>query len=125
MVSHEPLRNARKNRKIPSNIPNIFLAAEANDVKALDLALEHYDVNDIDESGMTPLHYAASTLAKRTRDRLLSHPDIDPTLADKFGRSAATVAMEAWGHLSDWYVEDLNRHCYPWLYDSPEDGVAP
>lgn len=104
---------------MPPGIPNIFEAAENGDVPALDIALEHYDVNERDDSDMTPLHYAASTMSARAIDRLLAHPDIDATLTDKFGRSAATVAFECWRELSDRIVEKLNPHCYPWLYDEP------
>lgn len=107
--------NQRKGTVVPPGVTNIFAAAESDDVAALELALQHYDVNERDESGMTPLHYAASTLSHQTINRLLQHPDIDATLADKFGRSAATVAFECWGELSDEVVNELNQHCYPWL----------
>jgi hypothetical protein len=46
----------------------------------------------------------------------LEHPDIDATLSDNFGRSAAMVAFECWNQLSDTVVDKLNPHCYPWLY---------
>ena len=106
----------QKGPNVPPEVPNIFSAAENNDVRALERALEYYDVNEPDESGMTPLHYAASTLSSRTIDRLLAHPDIDASLSDDFGRSAATVAFECWNLLSDTIVDKLNPHCYPWLY---------
>ncbi|MCU7839803.1 MAG: ankyrin repeat domain-containing protein [Candidatus Thiodiazotropha sp. (ex Troendleina suluensis)] len=109
-----------KGRDVPPDVPNIFSAAENNDVKALDLALEFYDVNQQDVIGMTPLHYAASTLSNQTIDRLLAHPDIDATLCDEFGRSAATVAYECWNMLADQVIDKLNPHCYPWLHPSPE-----
>ena len=64
---------------------------------------------------MTPLHYAASTLSNHTIDALLAHPQIDATLADDFGRSAASVAYDCWNVLSDRIVNKLNPHCYPWL----------
>ena len=102
-------------REAPPNIPNIFTAAESNDVAALDLALTFYDVNERDAIGMTPLHYAASTRALRAINRLLEHPNIDATLADQFGRSAATVAFQCWAELSDDIVDRLNPVCYPWL----------
>lgn len=106
----------RKGLDVPPEVPNIFAAAENNDVKALEVALQYYDVNEQDVSGLTPLHYAASTLANRTIDRLLSEPNIDATLCDNFGRSAATVAFECWAGLSTKVVDKLNPHCYPWLY---------
>ncbi len=102
---------------IPPDVPNIFSAAENDDVNALEIALDFYDVNEPDAIGMRPLHYAASTLSARTRDKLLNHPDIDPTLADDFGRSASTVAIECWGALADNFVNKLNPYCYPWLYE--------
>ncbi|MGE4069850.1 MAG: ankyrin repeat domain-containing protein [Lysobacterales bacterium] len=110
-----PKSKAHAERVPPPNIPNIFSAAESNDVRALDLALTFYDVNERDAIGMTPLHYAASTRATRTIDRLLSQPGIDATLADQFGRSAATVAFECWAELSDDIVDKLTPLCYPWL----------
>ena len=110
-----PEPRSRTNREAPPDIPNIFTAAENNDVKALDLALTFYDVNERDAIGMTPLHYAASTLANLAITRLLAHPGIDATLADQFGRSAATVAYECWADLSDTIVDRLNPRCYPWI----------
>ncbi|MEW8350852.1 MAG: ankyrin repeat domain-containing protein [Candidatus Thiodiazotropha taylori] len=118
MAIPKPKQRERKGINVPPEVPNIFVAAENDDVKALDRALEYYDVNERDESGMTPLHYAASTLSRRTIKRLLDHPKIDATLADKFGRSAATVAFESWRELSDDIVNELNPHCYPWLYEN-------
>lgn len=111
----------QKGTVVPPEVPNIFSAAENNDVRALELALEYYDVNERDECDMTPLHYAASTLSNLTINRLLAHPDIDATLADKYGRSAATVAFECWNLLSDQIVDKLNVHCYPWLYSDPDN----
>ncbi len=105
----------RKGIQIPPDIPNIFSAAENNDVNALTLALEYYDVNEQDVIGMTPLHYAASTLSNQTIDTLLAHPDIDATIADQYGRSAATVAFECWNDLADRVVDKLNEHCYGWI----------
>ena len=104
-----------KGSNVPPNVPNIFSAAENNDVKALNLALEFYDVNQQDTIGMTPLHYAASTLSQHTIDRLLAHTDIDATITDQFGRSAATLAYECWNILADGVVNKLNPYCYPWL----------
>ena len=57
--------------------------------------------------------------------RFHEHRQIDASIADDFGRSAATVAYECWNDLADRVVEKLNPHCYPWLYETPEDGVAP
>jgi len=120
MAIPKPKLQLQKGTVVPPDVPNIFTAAENDDVAALELALEYYDVN---ESDMTPLHYAASTLSIRTIDRLLAHPDIDATLPDKFGRSAATVAFECWGELSDRIVDKLNPHCYPWLHDVPNNAL--
>lgn len=116
MAIPKPKPRQRKGTVVPPGVPNIFTAAESNNVADLERALQYYDVNERDASNMTPLHYAASTLSHRTMRRLLEHPQIDATLADKFGRSAATVAFECWGPLSDAIVDELNPHCYPWLY---------
>lgn len=105
--------------KLPAmseGVPNIFEAAENNDVPALERALTFYDVNARDESGMTPLHYAASTQAYSAIQRLLAHPNIDATIADQFGRSAATVAYECWAEYANQTIALLKPHCYPWLY---------
>lgn len=115
MAMPKPKLLERKGTVVPPEVPNIFSAAENNDVKALDLAMQFYSVNEQDAIGMTPLHYAASTLSNQAIDKLLAHPDIDATLADDFGRSAATVAFECWGELADKIVDKLNPHCYPWL----------
>lgn len=120
MAMPKPKLLQRKGPFVPPEVPNIFSAAENNDVKALDLALEFYDVNEQDATGMTPLHYAASTLSNLAVERLLAHPDIDASIADDFGRSAATVAFECWGALSDSMVDRLLPHCYPWLYEETE-----
>lgn len=117
MAMPEPIAVNQQQRDIPPEIPNIFTAAEYNDVNALSLALQYYDVNERDPIGMTPLHYAASTLSNRTIDALLAHPQIDATLADTYGRSAATVAYECWNLLSDRIVDKLNPHCYPWILE--------
>lgn len=117
MAMPSPKSRTRRESNVPPDVPNIFSAAENNDVKALERALEYYDVNEQDESGLTPLHYAASTLANRTIDRILAHPDIDATLSDDFGRSAATVAAECWPLLSDSVVEKLTTRCYPWIFE--------
>lgn len=93
MAMPKPKPFGWKGTSVPPEVPNIFTAAENNDVNALQIALQHYDVNEQDESGLTPLHYAASTLSNRAIDLLLSQPGIDATLADDFGRSAATVAF--------------------------------
>ena len=115
MAIPKPKLLPQKRTNVPPDVPNIFSAAENNDVKALNLALEFYDINEQDAIGMTPLHYAASTLSNQTIDRLLAHPDIDATITDQFGRSAATVAFECWNILSDKVVDKLNPHCYPWI----------
>ncbi len=125
MAMPKPKLFGRKGTSVPPEVPNIFKAAENNDVKALEIALQHYDVNEQDESGLTALHYAASTLANHAIDRLLNEPGIDASIADNFGRSAATVAYESWNDLADSVVEKLNPHCYPWLYAEPGDTVAP
>lgn len=115
MAMPKPKSLPWKGTQVPPDVPNIFSASENNDVTALDLALQFYDVNERDPIGMTPLHYAASTLSNQAIDRLLAHPDIDASLADDFGRSAATVAYECWGDLSGNIIKKLDPYCYPWL----------
>jgi len=111
---------ARKDDNLGKDVPNIFYAAESNDVASLKIALEFYDVNSRDSVGMTPLHYASSTLALDTINTLLQHPKINATLSDNFGRSAASLAFECCGDFADDVLEKLNPHCYPWLYETPE-----
>ena len=101
MATPQPKLFRRRGTIVPPEVPRILTAAESNDVKALDLTLRYYAVNERDESGMTPLHYAAGTLANQATDQLLAHPDTDATIADDFGRSAATVDFECWEELSD------------------------
>lgn len=120
MALPKPKPDYARQPSVPPGTPNIFEAAENNDVVGLERALEFYDVNSRDEIGMTPLHYAASTLSGRTVNRLLAHPGIDATLADEFGRSAATLALECWPMLATNLIKQLNPHCYPWLYPASE-----
>lgn len=118
-------QNRKHAESMGKDVPNIFTAAMNNDVASLEIALAHYSVNERDAIGMTPLHYAASTLSFDTVDRLLKQPGIDATLADKFARSAATVAFQNFGDLADKMIEKLDHHCYPWLYETPDDTVTP
>ncbi|GJM04771.1 MAG: hypothetical protein DHS20C09_07620 [marine bacterium B5-7] len=121
MAIPQPKFKLQKGTVVPPDVPDIFSAAADNNLQALELALEHYDVNAQDESGLTPLHYAASTLAYLTLERLLDHPDIDATLCDNYGRSASTIAFECCGSLADPIIDKfLNPRCYPWLYPATE-----
>lgn len=113
MAQHKLKINPRKGVVVPPDVPNIFDAAELNDVKKLQVALEYYDVNERDPSGLTPLHYAASTLANDAIDLLLSQPNIDATLRDNFGRTASFVAIESWDYLGTETADKLYPHCYP------------
>lgn len=65
MATPQPKLFRRRGTIVPPEVPRILTAAESNDVKALDLTLRYYAVNERDESGMTPLHYAAGTLANQ------------------------------------------------------------
>ncbi|GJM05884.1 MAG: hypothetical protein DHS20C09_18800 [marine bacterium B5-7] len=117
-------RRERLDSGLNKEVPDIFVAAENNDVSALKIALRHANVNAQDEIGMTPLHYAASTMSEEAIDVLLDAQDIDPTLADKFGRSAASLAFECWNILALDLVNKLKPHCYPWLFeDSPDRAL--
>lgn len=102
------------------DINDVFTAAKLNDVVALaDLQLDiHFDVNMQDDSGLTLLHHAASTLAGDAVEWLLKQPNIDATLLDNFNRTAVTVAFENFDELADDLINKLNPHCYPWLYQS-------
>ncbi len=79
---------------MPPDVPNIFEAAATDDVDALEIALQYYDVNVKDENDMTPLHHAAGKFSFKAAARLLEEPDIDVTCVDKFGREAAIMAEE-------------------------------
>lgn len=124
-MANSRANTVRKDDNLGKDVPDIFYAAESNDVASLKLALQFYEVNARDAIGMTPLHYAASSLAVDTIEILLQQPDIDPTLADTFGRSAASLAFECCGDFADEVLEKLNPYCYPWLYKTTNDGMAP
>lgn len=113
-------REKRKEKHVMDDINDVFTAAKLNDVVALaDLQLDiHFDVNMQDDSGLTLLHHAASTLAGDAVEWLLKQPNIDATLLDNFNRTAVTVAFENFDELADDLINKLNPHCYPWLYQS-------
>ena len=111
------MRDGHDDKRPP--LPGIFSAAERNDVTALRTATKRVSVNVIDEDGMTPLHYAAASLAFEAVAYLLSVEGIDPTITDRYGRTAATVAHESWGEYGDQMVEELISSCYPMLANPP------
>ncbi len=79
--------------------PNIFDAAGYGDVDDLEAAMQHWDINAQDENGMTPLHWAASRLNEKTRDRILQELDkgLDPFIKDNWGREASWVPIDVHG----------------------------
>ncbi len=94
--------------------PNIFTSAFSGDLEALDVALKHWDVNAQDENKMTALHRASAQLRYEAVDRLLEEEGIDPTIVDKFGRSAAWMAIEVFGEDVGKKMHDkLAPYCYP------------
>ena len=99
------------------DVPNIFQAARWGDVEDLDEALKHWDVNAVDENGMTALHHASAGLKFDNVDRLLQEiPNgLDPQIEDRFGRDAAWIASEVNHHnaQSEKMYEKLSPHVYP------------
>lgn len=88
----------QKAENLPENdVPNIFRAAGWGDVEELNEAIKHWDINALDENGMTALHHAAGNLRHDNVDRLLEEIDngLDPQIEDKFGRDPAWLALEA------------------------------
>ncbi|MFM9926752.1 ankyrin repeat domain-containing protein [Variovorax sp. H27-G14] len=73
-------------------------AVHRNDIERLNMLISFgADVNIFDdEYRMTPLHYAASSGKRGCLKALINSGRCDYTLLDRFGRSAATVAIE-WG----------------------------
>lgn len=103
-------------RQVPPDVPDIFRVAEANDVNGLKRALQYYDVNSQDENLMTPLHYAASTLAFEAVDVLLATEGRDPTLRDRLGRTAADLAYDVWKSRGEAMSYKLLPFCHPELH---------
>lgn len=68
--------NLQKAEELPDNdTPNLFDAAAWGTVDELDEALKHWDVNAVDEYGMTALHHAAISLKFDNVDRILEEAD--------------------------------------------------
>ena len=86
---------------MPPDIPTIFEASASDDRSMLELALQYYDVNDVDGNGMTGLHYASASLSFSTAERLLLEEDVDVHVKDKFDREAAIMGFEVHGYSSD------------------------
>ncbi len=87
----------RKGHGMGNGVPDIFKAAAENDLESLGVALQHHDVNTVDENGMTPLHHSAGHLAFEATQKLLEHPEIDTQCKDHFGREAAIMAEDILG----------------------------
>ena len=89
-------RKIQKGHGMPKDIPNLFEASAQNDVAAIEIALEYYDINDTDEDGMSALHHAGAYGALDAID-YLDKKNIDGTIKDKFGRLASWVPLEVLG----------------------------
>lgn len=86
--------------ELPNNdVPNLFDAAAWGTVEELDEALKHWDVNAVDENGMTALHHAGISLKFDNVDRILAEVEngFDAEVEDKFGRDAAYAVVEVHG----------------------------
>lgn len=94
-------RYIQKDINLPPDVPTIFEAAASNNIDMLEVALQYYDVNDIDENGMSGLHYAAASLSFETAKRLLMESNLNVFLKDNFGREAAIMGFETNGFTSD------------------------
>ncbi len=89
-------RKIKKGYGMPKDIPNIFEAAAQNDVPRIKVALEYYDINATDETGMSALHHAAAYGSNDAIDYLLEE-NIDASIRDNFGRLASWVPLEVLG----------------------------
>ena len=106
-----------------TGVPNIFLAARSGHLGMLEEALKHWDVNAVDDNKMTALHHAASQLQFEAVDRLLQEiPNgLDAGIEDEFGRDAAWLAIDVYGHESEPAKQMYDKLC-PYVYpDSAED----
>jgi|TARA_Y100001954_G_C15714055_1_gene554575 ankyrin repeat protein len=89
-------KKLKKGYGMPTDFPNLFEAAARNDVPAIKVALEHYDINDTDKFKMSALHHAAAYGAMEAIDYLIEQ-GIDGSIKDKFGRLASWVPLEVLG----------------------------
>jgi len=101
MVLPNRKRNIQKGINLPPDIPTIFEAAASDNIHMLEVALQYYDVNDVDANGMSGLHYAAASLSFETAKRLLLEPDLNVFQKDDFGREAAIMGFEIHGFTSN------------------------
>lgn len=115
----------KKGVELPPNIPDIFEAAKNNNLADLEIALQHYDVNVVNDKRMSALHYAAGNLSVEAVERLLKEKDIDPTIVDIYGRTASSMPLDVWGDLQDAISlsDFLRSYCYPdeWQEFNPDE----
>jgi len=97
-----------------NDVSNIFVSAALGDLALLIDGLKHWGVNSQDNNKMTVLHHASGGLRYEVVDYLLELENIDATLEDKFGRSAAWVAVEVYGDdVGKKMYDKLAPYCYP------------
>lgn len=114
----KPPHGRKAAQEMEWGVPDIFQCSAADDAEGVDAALRAgVDVNSVDKDLMTPLHYAAAALAFNAADRLLleltSDNPLDPTLIDRFGRTASATALEVCGVLGVGMARKLRPFCYP------------
>lgn len=89
-------RKLKKGYGMPKDIPNLFQAAAQNDIPAIKVALDYYDIDDTDNDGMSALHHAAAYGSMDAIDFLLNE-NIDTGIKDNFGRLASWMPLEVLG----------------------------
>lgn len=116
----------KKAEELPDNdVPDLFEAAACGSVKELDEALKHWDINAIDENGMTALHWAAVRLKFDNVDRLLEEADngLVPDVKDKFGRNPSWVVLDVHG-TADERANKMRNKLSPYVYPPSEEDLA-
>lgn len=112
-----------KDHGMGPGIPDIFDAAARDDIDALEIALQHFDVNSQDANLMTPLHHAAGRHSERAVDRILKEKNLDATKKDRFGRNASDVVLEVFGERGAPLAQRLHPYCYPEVFAEIEAGL--
>ena len=113
-------KQAKKGEGMSSSGIDIFNAAKSDRVYDLASALKENDPNLQDHNGLTLLHYAAANLAFGTVDLLLSQEKIDPTLPDRFGRTADVMPLLVFRSLGEEMANKLRPHCHPETDETPK-----
>ena len=89
----KPLPHGRESADVSLQIPSIFEAAASGDIKQLEFAIQHYDIDARDDLAMTALHHASGHLRYEAAQWLLDR-GIDATKVDQFKRNAAWIAID-------------------------------